>query len=149
MGARKLFAVKKSGKGKRRRDDSDDMDSIREVIFNIDASVHKILEVTGKINLPVGFVALLLEAFSCKICQSIITPPAIYSRCYKALLGCQGCVDHWYRGDEAAEKKCPLCRGDRGYCDTSVVNGLGDFLRAAERMVNGDISSAPSSPPSI
>ena len=46
-----------------------------------------------------------------------MTPPVIFARCCKIILGCQSCVDSWYRGEDVQERKhsipgklCPLVK---------------------------------------
>ena len=65
-------------------------------------------------------------------------PPIIYSRCCKRLLGCEGCIDSWYKGDGGLTRTCPQCRADRGYSDTNRVNGLDDFLQKINNLIEFD-----------
>ena len=51
-------------------------------------------------------------------------PPIIFARCCKTILGCQVCVDTWYRGDEGQQRTCPNCRDTRAYVDTCKVNNF-------------------------
>ena len=37
-------------------------------------------------------------------------------------------MDQWYKGEDGLVKKCPMCRGDRGFADTSKVLGIDEFL---------------------
>ena len=129
VGSRKLYAVRdRKGKKRARQEDSasdDENTNTKQVLQKMDRNIEKILEVTNKYHLPVGFYSVVMDAFMCKICQSI-TLPAIFARCCRTIIGCQTCVDHWYRGESGLDKKCPLCRGDRGY--TCKISGLEDFL---------------------
>ena len=153
VGSRKLYAIKKQKKGKKRaRPESDSSsgseDDISSKLTNIEQQVNKILDVSTKLNFPIGYASLLSESFLCKICCSIIVPPAIFGRCCRTIIGCQSCVDRWYRGDGGLEKKCPLCRGDRGFADTCKVSGLDDFLLATDKMLSAH-KFVPSPPPSM
>ena len=51
-------------------------------------------------------------------------PPIIFAKCCKSILGCQPCVDRWYRGKEGQRKYCPQCRSERAYVETCKMNGL-------------------------
>ena len=69
----------------------------------------------------------------CNICQhSPITPPVIFARCCKSIIGCQSCVDTWYRGDSGISKKCPLCGTERALPETMRLHGLDDFLQGIQ-----------------
>jgi hypothetical protein len=136
--------VKCSGRKRKRRavasDDSEEeyITSNRKVLTSLavlNQNVNKILEVSRRLNLPIGFLSLLSETFLCKICQSNIVPPAIFGRCCKTIIGCQRCVDRWYRGESGLEKKCPLCRGERGFADTCRMSGIDDFLQAVDSIL--------------
>lgn len=126
---------------KRMREDSsdsseDETTDLRREVMKMSANVSKILAVKGQMNWPVGLCSLLQETFKCAICSSPIQPPAIFARCCRTILGCQTCVDRWYRGEPGAERKCPLCRCDRGLADVSKIVGLDDFLREVSGLVN-------------
>lgn len=129
----------KGGKRKRMREDSDssdqDDDLLREVL-KISSKVSKILDVKTKMNWPVGLSSLLQDTFKCSICHtSPLQPPPIFARCCRSIVGCQACVDRWYRGEPGTERKCPLCRGDRGYADTCRIVGLDVFLKEINGLV--------------
>ena len=88
--------------------------------------LHKI----GKdLKVPAALQRKLSETFKCNICQhSPISPPVIFARCCKSVVGCQTCVDQWYRGEDGISKKCPLCGTDRALPETMRLHGLDDFL---------------------
>ena len=68
-----------------------------------------------------------------------MTPPVIATKCCKTLLGCEGCINGWYSGEDALTKSCPACRAERGYNDTLIVKGLDDFLeQVKEALDEGD-----------
>lgn len=150
VGSRKLFAIRGGKRRKRQLVDSDSDEEMSQILQSIDTKVAKSLDVTNKFQFPIGFSSLLNDTFMCKICRTTITPPAIFGRCCRTIIGCQVCVDRWYRGDRGLEKKCPLCRGDRGFADTCQILGLDEFLVAAEKLLNSrrTISAAVPSPPS-
>ena len=52
------------------------------------------------------------------------------------MIGCQECVDTWYRGEDAIEKKCPLCGTDRAFSKTMRMHQLDDFLEAIKPLVS-------------
>ena len=133
VGSRKIFAIKddealpEAKKVKISSADDSTNNAIEEKIDCIDFKLTKILDIAP--NLPIGLSSLIYETFKCSICHtSPIIPPAIFARCCRSIVGCQRCVDKWYRGEAGSEKKCPLCRGDRGYADTSQIVGLDNFL---------------------
>lgn len=147
VGSRKIYAIKDE-KGKKRLRESEDeevshkyphVDQLFEIadkLDTMDAKLSKILEINPNLPIPLGVSTLLLDNLRCNICQkSPITPPPIFVRCCKRILGCQNCVDQWYSGDQGLLKKCPLCRGDRGFADTSKILGLDDLLNAVSKIM--------------
>ena len=89
--------------------------------------------------MPVALKRKLAETFKCNVCHNApIQPPVIFARCCKAIVGCQTCVDQWYRED-GISKKCPLCGTDRALPETMRIHGLDDFLTAvAPLLVDGE-----------
>ena len=62
-------------------------------------SVLKIFRLTNGMSIPLGLRQLLYDTFKCSICQSTpMVPPVIFAKCCKTVLGCQQCVNTWYRG---------------------------------------------------
>ena len=55
-------------------------------------------------------------------------------------------MDQWYSGDQGLRKTCPLCRGDRGFADTSQVLGIDDFLIGIGNAIKTSPRPAPSRP---
>ena len=120
-------------KGKRKHySDSEDEVPIKkrshvlEKLDIIESKLSKIFEVKSHLPMPLGLSSLILDAFRCK--QSPMIPPAIFARCCKRIVGCKKCVDQWYKGEDGLVKKCPMCRGDREFADTSKVLGIDEFL---------------------
>lgn len=58
-----------------------------------------------------GFAKALNETLKCNIHLSCpIKPPVIFGRCHRRIIGCQKCVEIWYKVDEGPE----ICyKGDR------------------------------------
>ena len=157
VGSRKLYAVKESDlKDKKRMSSvinisssSSDEDMITPLVkrkhtaeivklSNISSdlrrvqnSVDKIFTLTAGMSVPIGLRSVLYDTFKCSICRSTpMIPPRIFAKCCKSILGCQQCVDTWYRGEQGQARTCPRCRSDRAYVETCKLNGLDDFLTA-------------------
>ena len=147
MGSRKVFAIPRdvqpSAKKRHRCSSSDEEDfSLGDRLDAIDYKISKILAVSPHLKVPLGLSTQLFDTFRCNICKaSPLRPPAIFARCCKRIVGCMQCTDEWYRGEEGLLKKCPLCRGDRGYADTSKILGLDDLLKTI-----GDLLHVPEAP---
>ena len=119
---------------------------ISEIKGNL-ASVFK-LSASMKNKLPLGLTRHLSETFKCQICSRVpMKPPIIYTRCCKRILGCQTCVDKWFRGDdeESTRRSCPLCRGERAYAETSIIKGLDDLLVAITPLLSEEEDEEASS----
>ncbi len=50
-----------------------------------------------------------------------VKPPVITTKCCKAILGCETCVNTWYSGTEAS---CPLCKAPRGYSEALELDNF-------------------------
>ena len=101
-------------------------------------SVFKIFKLTNNMTIPLGLRRLFYDTFKCSICQSTpMIPPVIFAKCCKSVLGCQQCMDTWYRGEQGQTRTCPKCRSDRGYVETCKLNGLDDFLTGIESLLEG------------
>ena len=95
------------------------------------------LSANTKTKLPPGLLKQL------HICSNTpMKPPIIFARCYKRILGCQSCVDKWYRreGEESTTRSCPLCRGERAYAETSIIKGMDDFFLSIAPMISEEDS---------
>ena len=91
-----------------------------------------------RMKVPYALHRQLTDTFKCSICcQSPTTPPVIFGRCCKSIIGCQSCVDEWYRGEDGMEKNCPLCGSERALPETMRVHRLDDFLLAIEPLISG------------
>ena len=176
VGSRKIFAVlsyevakgkgTKKGKGKEATtskvmkrqyceidSDSDDDKHHQEVMKEISSlrlDISQVLQLTKGMKLPPGLYIQLKQTFKCKICHtSPISPPVIYTRCCKNILGCETCVDHWYNGNEGRTRNCPLCRNERSLPETSRLNGLDEFLHNISPLLEDVDEQEISTPPSL
>ena len=100
-------------------------DNIGKDIKSIKSSLSSLFAVQKTLKIPIALRQVLLDNFRCTICQDTITPPAIFSRCCRYLIGCEKCIDKWYTD---RNKSCPRCRQERSFPDTCRLNGLDDFL---------------------
>ena len=88
-------------------------------------SIRSLLHVTK--DMQPGLKLLLTDALKCKIClDSPAKPPLILAKCCKSILGCQQCVNGWYK-DGGLTKSCPACRSPRGLSETMVLLGLDEL----------------------
>ena len=98
--------------------------------------IGQLFEVNKQLPIPFGLRKVLQETFQCCICQSTMTPPIIFGRCCKSLIGCQSCVDRWFQGDTGLmQQTCPKCRAERVYAETCVIKGIDGFLVAIQPLV--------------
>ena len=79
-------------------------------------------EISKQLPIPFGLRKVLQETFQCCICQSTMTPPIVFGRCCKSLIGCQSCVDRWFQG--LMQQTCPKCRAEKAYPETCVIKGI-------------------------
>ena len=153
VGSRKIYAVRDSEMGKKRSscghasnvDDisssSDDNEDFISELKELKEAVNKLVAVTPSMNIPLGLRSILYDTFKCSICQSTpMQPPIIFAKCCKTILGCEGCVDRWYRGTEGQGRTCPKCRSERAFVETCRMNGMDEFLAVVTTLmdVNSD-----------
>ena len=166
---RDLMSTEKvKGKGKKRPiilDSSEDSDFLdrchpptvkkpkvdsRQVLAEVQSlrqDIKSIMKLSRGMKLPAGLHSQLMETFQCQICHSSpITPPVIYSRCCKRILGCEACVEGWYSGEDGRSKCCPYCRSERAYSETTRLRGLDDFLSAIAPLMDGSESIGDAQP---
>lgn len=105
--------------------------SIGNDVKEIKASLSNLFSVQKTMKVPIALRQVLKESFKCTVCQDTVTPPAIFSRCCRFIIGCEKCVDQWY---EDRTNKCPRCRQERGYSETCRLNGLDEFLLAMKAL---------------
>lgn len=98
-----------------------------------------VLVVSGSMKLPLSVIKLVADAFKCKICHTApMVPPVVASKCCNTLLGCNGCINEWYKGAEGLDKTCPNCREQRGYANTMHFKGLDEFLIGMSQAMKQD-----------
>ena len=103
----------------------------------IQQELRKIFTISSGLTIPIALRQKLSDTFKCNICQvSPISPPVIFARCCKSIIGCQTCVDRWYRGEEGMSKGCPLCGTERALPETTRLHGLDDFLVAVQPLMD-------------
>ena len=113
-------------------------------IKGIRSDLNFITKLKQEDKVPVALKKLLHDAFTCHICQSTpMTPPLIFARCCKRVIGCQVCVDTWYRGDVGMTKRCPICRHDRGYSETFIIRGMDEFMNGIKPIFENRRQSEP------
>ena len=133
-----------AGEPKRARLETIDknLTSLNERLDDLKSDVAKVLEVNRGAILLLGLYKALSDVLKCKICHNVpMKPPLIYTRCCKAILGCETCVNMWYDGDDALTKPCPLCRQARGYNETLRILGFDDFSATIEKLFSSPTSS--------
>lgn len=102
----------------------------------IQQEIRKVFSISSRLTVPIALQQKLIDTFKCNICQtSPISPPVIFARCCKNIIGCQMCVDIWYRGEEGMSKGCPLCGTERALPETTRLYGLDDFLVAVKPLM--------------
>ncbi len=105
--------------------------SIGKDVKELKDSLMSLFAIQKNMKVPVALRRVVCESFNCTICQGIITPPAIFSRCCRNLIGCEECVDKWF---EDRTRTCPHCRQERGLSEIHPVKGLDEFLRAMKTL---------------
>ena len=123
--------------------DLENLNELKGSITEIQKDVSGIISVNSKMNIPIGLRQSLTDAFMCKICHTFpMKPPLIFTKCCKAIMGCEECINKWYSGEEALTKPCPLCRKACGYNKTSQVLGFNDFVRDLEVVIGSSHDEA-------
>lgn len=107
---------------------------VSEELREIKADLQSVVRVTKYMKYLPGLYISILRAFKCNLCLHIITPPVIFARCCKNILGCEKCVNELYIGDHCLAVKCPLCWCDRAFSETCKINGLDDFFNDLKPM---------------
>ena len=79
---------------------------------------------------------VLKETYQCCICQSTMSPPVIFGRRCKSLIGCQASVDQRFQGDGGLMQQ--TCHTERAYTETCVTKGTDDVLIAIHPLVQAD-----------
>ena len=146
--SRKVFAVHRDslrGKSRSRPPDvnASSEGSVEKRLCNIEKSLQQLHASLWfqrpKDTPPDPIKELLSTCFRCTICHLMpIKPPVIAAKCCGMILGCRLCVDTWYSGEDGVNKPCPLCKKDRGFCDTFILRGLDDFLHVMKNTLEED-----------
>lgn len=116
------------------------VDTLVSDIDTIKGQLQQVFKVTKCTEVPLSLKQSIHSTFQCKICRSIMTPPVIFSKCCRLLLGCVACVDEWYAGPNGLMKNCPNCNLDRGYAEIVRMAGMDEFLDSI-RPLYGDADS--------
>ena len=112
---------------------SENLSIIKDDIHALREDMQRLFQIEKRMKFPAALYNKLSVTFKCSICQlSPIIPPVIFARCCKSIVGCQVCVDTWYRGEDGISKKCPLCGVDRALPETMRLHGLDDFLQSIQ-----------------
>jgi len=113
----------------------DGVESIDAKLQLLSEKLNKVFQLTKNSKIPLGLKRMIGEAFSCKICHSVMSPPIIVGLCCKSVLGCEKCVNLWYataQREDVLTKACPACRGERGYSQTVRIHGLDELLQGIQ-----------------
>ena len=69
---------------------SNELHILKEDITAICEDIQYLYTIDKRMKIPTSLYRKLSEAFKCHICQhSPITPPVIFARCCKTIIGCQ------------------------------------------------------------
>ena len=109
--------------------------TIGKDVKDIKKQLSSLLTIDKTLRIPFSLHLLLIDNFKCSICQDVLEPPVIFSRCCKYLIGCEKCVDRWYECDGRNSKPCPQCGAERSYSETCRLYGIDDFLRGIKKLV--------------
>lgn len=124
---------------KRSSSPSSKLESINCDIAQIKESLQALTAVSEATPVPLPILLLLKTTFKCVICHDVIAPPVIYSTCCQTIIGCESCVDRWYRmkGESMLlTEKCPHCNIPRGFSKAQRLKGLDDFLQDVSKLAN-------------
>lgn len=112
------------------------VDSLKDEIDSVKSSLDEILKLDEKSTIPIGLQKYVRDAFQCKIClRAPIDPPVIVSKCCNSILGCEVCVNTWYKGESVLTKACPSCNTVRGLSQTMVLKGLDSLLKECRKVM--------------
>ena len=110
---------------------------IREDVQALREDMKCLFSIDRRMKIPTALYWQLADTFPCNICRlAPITPPVIFARCCKSIVGCQGCVDEGYRGDTGMTKSCPLCGTERALPETMRLHGIDNFLKAIKPIIS-------------
>lgn len=75
---------------------STQIDDMKQDIKKINENLDCIFKLSKDMKMPPALHKLITDTFRCHICHGVPTPPPIYGKCCKQILGCQECIDKWY-----------------------------------------------------
>ena len=107
---------------------TDKVETLVSDVNIIKGQLALVFKVTKKSKIPLLLKQSMGTTFLCKICRNVMTPPVIFTKCCRSLLGCMGCVNEWYSGPDALTKNCPNCSTERGCVETVRIAGIDEFL---------------------
>ena len=117
----------------------DKLNTVLEEVASLKDVVTDAVDLTKEAKIPIALIWLMRDNFKCRMCLRIpLKLPVIVSKCCKVILGCQECVDGWYKGEDLLSKMCPSCRTERGYNETMILRGLDDFLKDIKQMIQNE-----------
>ena len=100
-----------------------------ERLIDISAKLDSVLSLTKDTPVPLGLKRLLQDSFKCRICHiTPMTPPIVFAKCCRVVLGCEACITTWFQGPDAFTKPCPHCQAPRAFTETIRVCGYDDLL---------------------
>lgn len=92
------FDVPRSSKKKTKVINENSM--IMQDLKEMRSELQSVVKVTKCIKFPPGLYSSIITTFKCNLCLCLITPPVIFARCCKNLLGCEKCVNNLYHGEQ-------------------------------------------------
>jgi len=112
---------------------------LKDSVATLKDDISKLVDVNSTMVMPLGLGKSISDLMKCKICHSMpMSPPLIYARCCKSILGCEKCANAWYNGDNVLTKQCPLCAQASGYNETQCVLGFDDFAQTLKKMYTNE-----------
>ena len=122
-----------------------DLEVLTEDVQDMKKDLKSVLTLTPESVVHLGLRRILIDTFRCCICMDApIKPPVTYMRCGKRTFGCQVCIDTWFSGEAGMSNKCPICRSEQAYVETSIIKGLDDFFTAMSTILSPTAHNVPS-----
>ena len=110
---------------------SDKIDVLSGTMNDMKSQLSDIFKIAKNTKVPLSLRCTIGSAFKCKICHKIMSPPVIFAKCCRSMLGCAACADGWYGGGpDGLMKSYPHCGVERGYAETICMAGIDEFLEA-------------------
>ena len=119
-----------------------EVNSLKNEVMVMKDQMHQLFQIDRRMKIPVALQTILQDTFKCHICQTTpICPPVIFARCCKSIIGCEVCINTWYRGEDGISRNCPRCRTERALPETMRLLGLDEFLKAIKPLIDNPQSS--------